>query len=145
MNQGLRGWATHKPSHFVKQSSVLSADVTLTTQNVFYDGPTVTLSPGTWMLMGAVIVTDAGGAANVTAKLWDGGTSVLSSLQDFIAAGGVAYSQLNFHGIVTLQIITTYKISVTNDTRGTSGSIKAAANVNPAGNTASYLHAVRLH
>lgn len=120
-------------------SNYLSGDVSMPTGNTYVDGPTLTLAAGTWLLTGQVMVTRAGGGTNVTAKLWDG-TTVISSAQGStnINPGG----PLAVSGIVSPVGSTTYKISAAAD--AATVVMKAAAPLNSAGNTASFLNAVRI-
>ena len=117
----------------------VSGDVTMTTAGTFYDGPTVTLTAGTWYLVGAVHVSDASANADYTAKLWDG-TTVESSGQVRCNTGQGASIALG--GIVTVTTSTAWKISVTSTDNGSL--IKAATVSSGAGNNASFLRAIRI-
>lgn len=121
-------------------SNALSGDVTLTSANTFYDGPSLSLGAGSWLLIGQVLVLDTTAAGSkITAKLWDGTTN-LASAESESEAAGVPFP-LPVKWVVTPTTTTTYKISVAS-TVATNGRIKAAAPDNAAGNTASYLLAI---
>lgn len=116
----------------------LGGDVTMTSANTFYDGGAVVLGAGTWLITGAIEVTVATAAANVTAKLWDG-TTVNSSAETLVTTAGAVSIALS--AIVTAA--GTYKISAARNA-GTSGTVMAAAANNGAGNNASFIRAVRI-
>jgi hypothetical protein len=127
-------------------TSQLSSDVTMTTANTFYDGPSLSLAAGTWLLNASVDLqtTSTSSAVNFTCKLWDG-TNVASSGYTAIGAtssAAVKNVQMAINGIASLASTTTWKISCTSATA--SQLIKAAATNNSPGNSASTLVAVRI-
>ena len=123
------------------QSSALSADVTIAAANTYYDGPTISLVAGTWLLVAAVNVVYSGAAENFTAKLWDGTT--------VYAAGQTQTPQAAAMGLISLAAVvspgatTTYKVSVATQS-ATTALIKATAALNAAGNHNSYIYAVKI-
>jgi hypothetical protein len=117
----------------------LGADVTMTTSGTGYDGPSISLAAGTWLIVGTVTLHDPNEGVNFVAKLWDG-TTVESSAQATTSNGFVI--ALTVSGIVSPGSTTTYKITVTGN--GASSLIKAAATVNGAGNNASHIRAIRI-
>lgn len=119
----------------------LSADVNLNNTSNFFDGPSVSLTTGTWDLEGIVLVQDTAGIANIVAKLWDG-TNVEHSTQHTLAASNYV-SGLALKGRVTVTSTTTWKISV-RDITSTSGKILAATVSAGSGNNASMLKATRV-
>lgn len=122
------------------QTAQLGADVTMTSANTFYDGPSITLAPGTWLLIGSVTAYAAAAPTHITAKLWDGSTVYASSEQ---TTGASAYkADPTVTAIVTPTSTTSYKISVAAD--ASNATISAAAPNNGAGNNASYLRAIQL-
>src|SRR5579859_1335289 len=116
----------------------LAADVTMTNANQFYDGPSVVVGPGNWLLVGQVVTTDTGGTSTASAKLWDGTTNFASSGSGILASSYVTLPVSAF--VTTTAASTTFKISVANTSAGRA--IKAALPNNAAGNTASTLTAV---
>lgn len=137
-------------------SSVLAADVALTTQNTFYDGPSIVLSPGIWLLVASVniVVAIATGVNVAVAKLWDG-TTVANSAEGSTGIGqtagvpvnpdGYRRIHLNLSAIVAVPSgsTPTWKVSVTDNTAN-GGSILAATASNGSGNNASRLDAVKV-
>jgi hypothetical protein len=122
------------------QANAVGADVTMTSANTFYDGPSLSLSAGSWQLYGQVSVLDTTAAGSkITAKLWDG-TTALASAESESEAAGVPFT-LPVSWAVTPTVTTTYKISAAS-TVAANGRIKAAVTDNTAGNTASYLLAI---
>lgn len=117
----------------------LSADVSMTSANTAYNGPTVTLDPGRWFLSATVTLLAPASAVKFTAKLWDG-TTVESSTEQPAASGAVV--SVSLHGVVGPTLSTDYKVTCLCDTAA--AKIKAAAVDNAAGNTASTLVAVRI-
>lgn len=123
----------------------VSADVTMANANQFYDGPSLSLAAGTWLIIGTITVASANNSIlRATAKLWDG-TTVESSTEATSPAMGTnlrGLVSLTLSGIVTLGATTTMKISAAATVA--SSLIKAAAVDNGAGNNASFLRAVRI-
>lgn len=91
----------------------LVADVAMTNANQYYDGPSLSLAAGTWLLMGQVLCTASG---TVTAKLWDGTTVYASGEQSSPGAG--ASIVFPFSKKVVLGSTTTVKISCRNNLTG---------------------------
>ena len=122
--------------------AALGADVALNNGSSFFDGPSVSLTAGTWFLEGSVSLTDTAGAAGVITKLWDG-TTVEASAQTTLGSVAGLPQSVTLGGIVTVSTTTAWKISA-RDLTSTSGNIKAAAVSASQGNNASYLRAVRI-
>ena len=118
----------------------LAADVTMTNANQFYDGPSLALAVGTYVLMASVLVFDtAAGGQAFTAKLWDG-TTVASSTSLQVVASSIDVMSLVAYVVVGSPA--TWKVSVAANV--TAEKILAAAAVNGAGNNASTLVALRI-
>lgn len=122
------------------QSSALTSDVTMTTANTFYDGPSMSCAAGTWLLIASVLVSGVAASDTVTAKLWNGTTVAASTQRDVATNGIIGVSPLV--AVVSPGSTTTYKVSVA--CNGSSGTIKAAATVNGAGNNASTLVGIKI-
>ena len=119
-------------------SAALGGDVAMPVANTFYDGPSVTLSPGTWIVFAELLQV---GGASITTKLWDGASSVLSSSETTgPGSGSPVFASLI--GLVTLAVPATYKVSAASSNTG--GAIKAAADRNGAGNNATTILAVKI-
>lgn len=118
----------------------LGADVNLNNTSTFFDGPSVSLTAGTWLLVGHVAVLDSAGPASIISRLWDGTTVEDQGIVTTPAAS--FFCMIPVSGIVTVGSTTTYKISV-KDLTGTTGVMKAASEgVGSA--SASSLRAVRI-
>lgn len=139
---GVLAWTTGSNAALTTVENDLAADVALNNTGTYFDGPSVSLTTGTWLLTGAVLVQDTAGVANVAAKLWDGST-VESSAQVTIAA--INYTaMLPMSGIVTVSGTVTWKISVRDGTSTSGKIVKATVLVATAGDNASFLRAVKI-
>lgn len=134
---------TAAPTTSNTASGALTADVTIAVANTFYDGPTVSLGLGTWLLVGSVNVVDNTAGGNFTAKLWDGASNIIDS-GEFSSSAGTASARMTLSGIVVLAATTTMRISVTNTIHPGASFIKAQTPQNAQGNTASHLIAVQI-
>lgn len=121
-------------------STNLGSNVTIATAGTFYDGPSVSLAPGTWFIVATVQVTSSSNSTLVTAKLWDG-TTVQSSGEQ--TCSNAQPQSITLSGIVTLSTTTNMKVSVTAQASN-KASIRAATPDNPAGNNASHIRAIRI-
>ena len=126
-------------------TNALAADVAMTAVNTYYNGPSITLTPGTWTLSGKVQVTTSSGGGAVSAKIWDGASNNNVS---GLSRGDVANTSVSI-GLcggppVTVATSTTFKISCAYNASGTGAKIQAACASNGAGNTASTITAVRI-
>ena len=91
----------------------LGADVTMTSSNTYYTGPTVAQgSTGTWFASGQVTVTGTNGDA-IVAKLWDGTTVIASA---YIGNSGV-HNSIALSGFIASPA-GNLRISVSNNTSG---------------------------
>lgn len=119
----------------------LGADVAMPTANTFYDGPSLSLAAGIWLIMASChFVNGSPSSGQLTMKLWDG-TTVYSSA-DQSASGTNFPVQVSIQAIVPLSITTTVKASGTCNLAN--AIFKAAAALNGAGNNASTLSVVRI-
>lgn len=118
-------------------SADLSGDVAMTNANQFYDGPSVLLQPGRYLL-GGVLTVAPNTSGGITVKLWDGSTVDASSY--CVSANTIAVPVLGKATVVGAAA--TWKISAALTT--VNGTIKAAAVANSPGNTASHLRALRI-
>ncbi len=124
------------PPKLNNNSNFLASDVALTSANTFYQGPSLTLAAGTWLLLGSAFFTGLG-SNYATAQLWDGNGNVLSS-------GEVlgAKNSLFLTGVVVLTASGTFMISAA--CSGTGATMAAAATDNGVGQNASYLVALQI-
>ena len=125
-------------------SASLSADVALTTTSTWYDGPSVSLPAGTWLVMGQIThVRSATTAETIFARLGDGTTSY-SSTQFYHASVSGTGVVLPMIAKITLAATTTIKLQATSSAGASTSTMKAALTANGAGNNATNIIAVRL-
>lgn len=123
-------------------SATLGADVTMTTAGTFYDGPSVTLTVGTWDLDAVVAAKEAAGIGTDSyyGKLWNGTTTVCAA-EETVAIGKT--QAMPFTGVVVVASGTeTWRVSMTSSRNG--NKIGAAISANSPGNFAALLEAVKI-
>lgn len=91
------------------QYAQLASDVTLGTSNVWQNGPSVSLSTGTWAIFGtALIWRTATGSRNVSARLFNSTGSVgLCSTTAYVPSSNPSGATLPLSTIVTLSAAST--------------------------------------
>ena len=126
---------------YTASMGTLSSDVTFTNAS-WNDGPSVTLSAGTYMVMGTVTIrTDAASTAKTIAcKLWDKTTSSASSELYFPSLASTRSGSISLSAIVSPSTTKTYYISCINSTAATQ---TIAMSGTYSGSAASTLSAVR--
>lgn len=125
-------------------TAALSADVQLVTSNSFYDGPTLTLAAGTWLVSGfAQFQKTTSTASFVTARL---STGTVHYASQCLYHGSVANITLGFAmtAVVTLSGATTVKLQMATTVGIANCLMKAAAPNNASGNTATVISAIRI-
>ena len=135
---------TKKHNHTTGKND-LAGNVTMTNANQFYDGASVSLAAGTWLIEAVITVQSPNTTAmRVTAKLWNGTTVEQSSEATIPSMGSGIKGVLNIKlvGIVTLAGTETWKISAA--ATAASFIILAAAQDNGAGNNATSIRAARI-
>jgi hypothetical protein len=113
----------------------------MTSANTYYDGATITLAAGTWLIVANIFLHDNASTlpGAMGAKLWDGST-VSSSLE---FRGGAALGVTGtLSAIVSPASSTTYKISGVSS--GANAVIRAAQVSNGSGNNAGHISAVKI-
>jgi hypothetical protein len=125
--------------------SFLSADVMFAAANTFYDGPTVTLSAGTWWLSGRLMLLDpTGGSGIYSLKLWDG-TTVATNYQISGPGTGSWLAPPPLSAVVVVASGTpVWKVSAAWQGGAGANLIKAAGNTNISGNVASVMTAIKI-
>lgn len=118
--------------------TTLSGNVTMTTANTFYDGPSVSLSAGSWLLIG---YADMGATTQMlgTMRITDGSTNYASG-ETFVPTSGAG--SVCASAIVTPSSTTSYKIQCAGQQNN--GTIRAATAANGSGNNATRLIAMSL-
>lgn len=79
--------------------AALGADVLLNNTGNYFDGPKVTLGPGTWLVFGTVLVIDTVSVATIHCRLWDL-TTVISS-DSIRVQNTLAGCSMSVSGIIT--------------------------------------------
>lgn len=123
-------------------SSFLATDVAMPSANTWYDGPTVSLDAGTWLVMASATLgrtTTTAGNYNIRIST---GTTHYASVQQYHASVANNWAALSCNAIVTLASTTTIKLQASGTI--TSDVLKAATANNPSGNNATGLVAVRI-
>jgi hypothetical protein len=93
--------------------ATLGADVTMTSANTLYDGPSASFAAGTWLVIYKMLFKTAGtNTHDFVAKLWDGSTIYDESENDTASVAANFGFQLTGMAIVTLGSTTTLKVSV---------------------------------
>ena len=125
-------------------SASLSADVALTTTSTWYNGPSLSLPAGTWLVMGQIThVRSATTAEMIYARISDG-TTHYSSTQFYHASVSGTGVVLPMIAKITLASTTTIKLQATSSAGASTSTMKAALTANGAGNNATNIIAVRL-
>lgn len=131
---------TAAPTTSNTASSVLGSNVTMTNANQYYDGPSVSLGIGTWLVMAAVDVAPAVNGTEVGAKIWDG-TTVYASAETWAGITGSA-STTFLATLITLGSTTTIKVSAVSQIANST--LRSSLIVNAAGNTCTYIRAIQI-
>ena len=125
-----------------QQSAFASADVAMTNANQWYDGPSLSLTAGTWLLFASANV----GRTATTAGNYDlrisTGTTHYASVQQYHASVANNWAALSCNGVAVLAATTTIKIQVAGTIAG--DVLKAATPNNASGNNATGLIALRI-
>jgi hypothetical protein len=122
-------------------TALLGANVALTNANTYYDGPSLSLAAGTWLIMAHVTIGSGTGDMQ-TAKLWNGTTVIASGQTGSSGTGAAPSVTIPLQGVVTLAGTETWKVSAASSTTG--NSILAACPTNGAGNNATGILAVKI-
>lgn len=119
------------------------AQVTMTNANQYYDGPAVTLSAGTWLLVGQIELRNvAAGIQDYTAKLWDG-TTIKASGGTTLPSGAGFAGQIHLSAVVVIASGTpTWKISCRSE--GAANLMVAADPVDSGANKGLVLNAIKI-
>jgi hypothetical protein len=121
----------------------LTAPVTIVNANTFYDGPSLSLLAGTYVLMGSLVFTTSAGGAWFTAKLWDGASDVLH-VPENRTSDATGVETIAVMGYVVVGSTTTYKISGAANVGSSQSTILDTANHNGTTDKASKLIAIKI-
>lgn len=130
--------ASPSPSLTTAQAQ-LSGNVSMANANQFYDGPSVSLAAGTWLVSATVSLSNGATSNVLTARLWDGTTT---TAEVCASPGDNLLSSLALSAVIVLGGSATVKVSVASNATGSV--IRAAASQNSAGNLASTIAAVKV-
>ncbi len=121
----------------------LASDVALTTQGVWYTGPSLVLSAGTWLIMASATVgrttTTAG---NYNIRINSNGTTNHASTQQFHTSAANNWASLSCNAIVVLAGSTTMLLQACGSIAG--DVLKAITPNNASGTNATSIVAVRI-
>lgn len=121
----------------------LTGAVTMTSANTFYDGPSLTLAVGTYLLLGHVVLLASSGGY-FTGKLWDGSSSILDANDVYEPTNG-GTKNMSFVGFVVVASGTpTYKISVALNATGGTIVQTPGANATGLSNKTSHLVSIKI-
>jgi hypothetical protein len=143
----LRGdgtWNAPGAGSITNSEGSLGSDVQLASNNTWYDGPTVSLAAGTWLVVCHLTqVRTSNTAETIYARISDG-TNHHASTQFYHAATTSWSGTLAMTAIITLGGTTTIKGQMASSAGATSTLMKAALVANGAGNNASQITAIKL-
>lgn len=121
-------------------SADLNSDVNITSGGSYFDGPNLTLTPGTWLVLAPITIINANATATVTTVLWDG-TNIINSGET--TASNSWRVQHTLIGFASVSASTVYKVSAAIDT-GSGGRILAATVSNGARVRATGIRALKV-
>ena len=139
------GWISPSTSGTITSlSAALSANVSLTTTATWYNGPSLSLVAGTWLVIGRITHNrSATTAETIYARLGDG-TNHYASTQFYhtsVTGTGVV---LPLNAVITLDATTTIKLQATSSAGASASTMLAATTANGSGNNATNIIAIRL-
>jgi hypothetical protein len=120
----------------------LATDVTMTSANTWYDGPSLSLAAGTWLIMASATIGRTGTTAGSYNIRISTGTTHYASVQQYHASVANNWAALSCNAIVSLGATTTIKLQAA----GTVASdvLKAATPNSASGSNATGLVAVKI-
>lgn len=92
--------------------TVLASNVTLSTDETYYDGPTVSLSAGTWFIVGVLNLNFPTGYVPVAyCRIWDGTTTISEGIIAAPSIAGTYRVAVPMNDIIVLGATTTIRLS----------------------------------
>ena len=123
-------------------SAFLAADVAMTNANTWYNGPSVSLAAGTWLVMASATVGRTGTTAgHYNVRISDSVTHY-ASVQQYHASVANNWAALSCNAIITLASTTTIYLQANGSIAA--DVLKAATPQNASGNNATGIVAVRV-
>ena len=139
------GWISPSTSGTITSlSASLSADVALTTTSTWYNGPSVSLPAGTWLVMGRITHVRSATTAETIYARFSNGTNHYASTQFYHASVSGIGVVLPMFAVITLAATTTIKLQATSSAGASTSTMKAALTANGSGNNATNIIAIRL-
>lgn len=124
--------------------SALSEDVALAANNTWYDGPSVTLAAGTWMVnIVGHYRRGVSGASNVAIRAWDGVAAYAHAEVYHPSVTNVEVNPATF-GIAVLASESTVTLQMLTSAGNAAALMKAATASNGQGNIATRITAIKL-
>lgn len=125
-------------------SATLTSDVQLSTNNSFATGPSMTLTAGTWLLLGfAQFQRTTTTASQVTARLRNAGTVVATQNQYHASLAGITLG-FSLMAISSVATSATIDLQMATSAGATTALMKASSPNNGSGNVATRIVAIRL-
>jgi excisionase family DNA binding protein len=122
-------------------NSVLGADVSIAVANTWYDGPSLSLGAGTWLVIGQITVLRSTTTATTYSARISDGTNHYASSGDYRASVANNITTLTMATTITLLNTTTIYVQATANQTAT---IKAALVTNGVGNNATQITAIKI-
>lgn len=114
LNADLDGIEALAIAPLTSSNNHLAADVTMTTAGTQYDGPTLTLAAGTWLIVGALQVLAATSASRtISARIWDGAIVHTAGIYQVTGTASAGQASIPMGALVTPASSTTYTIQCT--------------------------------
>lgn len=136
-------WATPGAT-LTHVEGLLGADVQMPSSNTWYDGPTVSLAAGTWLVNCHMTqIRNATTAENIYARISDG-TTHHASQQAYHPSASGSGCNVAMTTVLTVASTTTIKGQMATSAGSTNSLIKAAMAANGAGNNASIITAIKI-
>lgn len=126
------------------QESSLSADVSLPTSDTWVNGPSISLSAGTWLVQGCITFVRAGAATTTWFARITDGTTHHASTQTYSESLANVSRSVALTSVITLATTTTIRLQATTNNGAAGAVMKAALTSNGAGNNATQITAIRV-
>ena len=139
------GWGSPASSGNIEScQSILSGDVTLTTTGTYYDGPSITLGVGTWLVNAQVLCSHAAVATFFYSNVTDGSVYYACAANG-IAANSYACANMAMSFIITITGSSkTLKIQATSNSGSGTTLMKSSLLNYIAGSRGTQINAIRL-
>jgi hypothetical protein len=122
----------------------LSADVQMPSSNTWYNGPSVSLDAGTWLVTAHLTQVRAATTAETIYGRISDGTNHYASQQGYHASVSGTGVPMTMTAVITLGSTTTIRAQMATSAGNANSLIKAAMTANSAGNNASQITAIRV-